>query len=343
MLTAFGHGGSSSDTCRVTAAVDVLPKRSVSPTVKAGRGLSRHLDGWQAGVLAVFIAGTAAALVVPRPVEPTELPEPALDVRALASLRAADDAQADAAERKPLDADVRALGSAIRAYGEADARGDDAAVFAARAKVAEAAARALAQGDDELVELRAFQLRAFLREVRRWRAGQPGSDELAALGGGFSRMIERNGFCDGEGRVLMDEPALRASFKKRWNEIASIARPALAVPLDEQRALARFLLAHPPVPSGFERGGAGDPRAIALARGVAEDQARLKRIDELAELDPSYPRELARGVVLYRLRRYPLALEAFRRHLEANPDGPWTLRAQNYLRAALGRARDEGF
>jgi hypothetical protein len=36
-------------------------------------------------------------------------------------------------------------------------------------------------------------------------------------------------------------------------------------------------------------------------------------------------------------------VEAFRRHLEIAPDGPYALRAQNYLRAALGRARDEVF
>jgi len=45
--------------------------------------------------------------------------------------------------------------------------------------------------------------------------------------------------------------------------------------------------------------------------------------------------------VLYQLQRYPLAVEEFRRHLDASPDGPYTLRAQNYLRAALERARED--
>jgi len=70
-------------------------------------------------------------------------------------------------------------------------------------------------------------------------------------------------------------------------------------------------------------------------------QYRLKKLDELAAVDPSFPVHLARGVVLYQLQRYPLAVEAFRRHLERAPDGPFTLRAQNYLRAALGRARED--
>ena len=41
----------------------------------------------------------------------------------------------------------------------------------------------------------------------------------------------------------------------------------------------------------------------------------MKKIEELAALDPSYPADLARGVVLYRLARYPAAVEKFRRHL----------------------------
>jgi tetratricopeptide (TPR) repeat protein len=80
----------------------------------------------------------------------------------------------------------------------------------------------------------------------------------------------------------------------------------------------------------------GDPEA---ARGP-KDQYRLKKIDEIAALDPAYPSDLARGIVLYRLGRFLPAVQAFRRHLEASPDGPFTLRARGYLRAALGRASE---
>jgi tetratricopeptide (TPR) repeat protein len=78
-------------------------------------------------------------------------------------------------------------------------------------------------------------------------------------------------------------------------------------------------------------------------RRAFEDRFRLKKIDELSAVDPTYPKELARGIVLYRLGRYPLAVEAFRQHLERSPDGAFSLRAQNYLRAALGKANDESF
>ena len=89
--------------------------------------------------------------------------------------------------------------------------------------------------------------------------------------------------------------------------------------MDESRVFYRFLLLHP----------------------LPSPEYRLKKLDELGAVDRSYPVHLARGVVLYQLQRYPLAVEEFRRHLDASPDGPLTLRAQNYLRAALGRARED--
>ena len=52
---------------------------------------------------------------------------------------------------------------------------------------------------------------------------------------------------------------------------------------------------------------------------------------------------LTRGVVHFRLARYELAAKEFDEHLEASPDGPLTLRAHNYLRAAIGRAKAEPF
>jgi hypothetical protein len=66
----------------------------------------------------------------------------------------------------------------------------------------------------------------------------------------------------------------------------------------------------------------------------------MRKIEELAAVDPSYPADLARGVVLYGLHRYAASTELFRRHLDVHPDGPFTLRAQNYLKASLARAAE---
>ncbi|WP_437709002.1 hypothetical protein WMF45_32540 [Sorangium sp. So ce448] len=341
----------------------------------ARRGWKRHLEGWEPGLVAVFIAGSAAILAVPRSVEPAELPLPLADARALARVRDADTTRAREAEELGLDAEVRELGSAIRAFGLVDADADhtEAELLAARARVSDAVGRALAQGDEAVLRLRAYQLRAFVREVRRFEATGEESDELREVGGDFLGLLRRNAWLGqggaaqrsgGEGarRVAMDGVVLGVLFKKRWNAIVGVQRDPFAPTLDEERALFKFLLAYPlaaarsaqtlPAPPDEETaarlaqvGGSGPPAAALRAAEArrAEEQYRLKKIDELAALDPSYPRQLARGVSLYRLGSFMQSAEAFRSHLDQHPDGAHTLRAQNYLRAALERAREEQF
>lgn len=286
----------------------------------------------------MFIAGSAALLAVPRPVDPTDVPEPMIDPRGLERATRTDEARASAAEREGLDMDVRELGSAVRELGIADEQVDARALWTARARITAAAARALgAGGEESVLRLRAYQLRLFLGEVRRWQVTGEESRELHELGGGFLRMLRRNGWID-EGarglRMRMDGGALRAAWKRRWNEITGVQRAAFEPSLDEQRALYRFLLKHPSHP-GHPGGRVG-----AGLRSAYEHQYLLKKIDELGSIDVAYPADLARGIVLYRLGSYPQSVEAFRRHLDASPDGPFTLRARNYLRAALGRVQE---
>jgi hypothetical protein len=302
------------------------------------KGLGRHLEGWQPGVLAVFVAGIPALLAVPRPVPPVELPEPMLEPRGLAQAARDDERLANAAEREPLDTDVRELGSALRAYGVADATGDDKAVGTERLAVAEAARRAGVHGDEALARLRAYQLRWFLRELRRWEATGQETLELRELGGPFLSRAQKNGWIEGR-RLLPDDTVRAVLFKKRWMDLTMARGPALDTSSAEQRALARFLLLHPPRDPSSNR---TDPRdTIGMHRvGEQADQYRLKKIDELRTLDPTYPADLARGVVFYQMHRFPQAVEAFRRHLEDHPDGAFAVRAQNYLRAALGGAME---
>jgi hypothetical protein len=141
--------------------------------------------------------------------------------------------------------------------------------------------------------------------------------------------------------LLLDDAVRGALFKRRYNELGLLRGPAFDLSPDEQRALYRFLLRFPPrsedAPTPPDPHGRESDIRVALAA----DTYRLRKIDELALVDPTYPRDLARGVVLYRLRRYGLALESFRRHLDEHPEGPDTLRARNYLRAALERARED--
>ncbi|MFT3767022.1 MAG: hypothetical protein QM820_16110 [Minicystis sp.] len=298
--------------------------------------------------MAIFLAGTSALIAVPQGSDPSAVPEPALSPRALAQVARADEglaaqAEADAAHGSRLDFDVRTLGSAIRAYGLADAEGRDDEIVTARRRVADAIRPARQHGDEALEKLRAYQLRAFLRALRHWEAKGEELPDLRALGGGFVSMAGRNGWVQ-DGVIVMDEPVRRAMFKKRWNELTLLHGPRFDLTIDEQRAVFRFLLRKPPrddaevssmprAPLRMKQ----DERAAFVA-----EQYRLRKIDDFAGADPAYPADLARGVIFYRMHRYAVATELFRRHLEAHPDGPFTLRAQNYLRAALGHAAEEG-
>jgi len=309
--------------------------RSERGAVKAPGGLGRHLEGWQPGLLAVLVAGIPTLLAVPQPVPPAEIPEPMLDPRALDRLARDEAALATLAEAQRLDTDVRELGSALRAYSLAEAAGDVAGIAQERRNVAQAGKRAAAHGDAEVLRLRAYQLRSFLRELRRWEQTGEETDELRELGGPFLDRARYNGWVEGR-RLLPDDTVRAALFKKRWVELTMLRGPALEAGAPETCALYRFLLLHPPREvTGDARTAAADQRAAHAA-----EKYRLRKIDELHALDPAYPFELARGVVYYRLHSYGQAVEAFRHHLEDHPDGPYKLRAQNYLKAALGAAME---
>ena len=128
----------------------------------------------------------------------------------------------------------------------------------------------------------------------------------------------------------MNEPLRAVFFKRRWAEITGLLFAPFDLGLEETRAFYAFLLSHPWV----DREMTLDPKtACRLA-----DQWRLRKIDELARRDPSYPRLLGRGVLLFRLGDYPGATQAFRDYLESAGNPPYVLRARNYLLAANARA-----
>ncbi len=324
--------------------------RPVRTDVKANRGWARHLEGWQPGFLTIFVAGVSAWLAVPRPVPPTELPEPMIEPRELDRVARADDALADAAERERLDTDVRAVGSAVIAYNLAEVARDDDRVAVALNDIAEAVRRALPLGEEGLARLRAHHLRSFLLELHRWESTGVESDALHELGGRFVENARHDHWIEG-GRLLADESVRGALFKMRWNKV-TLAHGSFELTPIERRAFLRFLLLHPPreaipVPSRLRPAPvprpAGSSQADILRAGEQRaafqaDEYRLGKIPELGSLDPDYPAALARGVVLYRMRSYHNAVEAFRKHLDEHPDGPYAIRAQNYLQAALEAA-----
>jgi hypothetical protein len=292
----------------------------------------------------VVIAAVGALLAVPRAVEPRDLPLPIPDARAIATLDAREAALARAIvpelERELADTaagtklyDLRAFGDAFREYGRAEARGDVNAVVKARQRLLESVLRARALGDDKLLGVRAYQKDLFVVELRRWEDTGTPSAELAALGGTFGDLATRDGWLARDGRSLEMDDVLRGIFfKRRWNELTGLTAGPYELSLDEQRAFHAFLLKHPYV-EGNDKLGAADACRAA-------DQWRLRKIEDLARVDSAYPYALARGVLLYRLGRYPAAAQSFRDHL-ATADGRFALRARNYLLAAVTRLNDE--
>ena len=296
-------------------------------------GLRRHLEGWPAAVVVLLLATSAVLLGVPRAVEPHDLPEPSIDVAALSRTMEQDNARARRAPALELDVDIRAVGREYRSYNSAAHDGDLEALAAARRRIVMASAVALQRDAEQLATLRAYQLHRFLAELQRWRSSGIISDELRELGGDVVPMMQRSGWCRaGTRELLADERVLRTLFKKRWNDITRVSGELFALTINENRARHGFLLRHPLHPALKQ----ADSPARRRARSTKQ---RLATITRLGTLDPNYPTGLARGVVEYRAGRFGAALRSFQSHIDRNPDGPYTLRAQNYVRAALARAQ----
>jgi hypothetical protein len=226
------------------------------------------------------------------------------------------------------------VGSAYRAFCLVEITRDPAEIARARRALTDAVQRAAPQGEAALAKLRAYELRSFLRELRRWERTGEETDELRELGGPFLDRARTNGWITPL-RLIADDTVRAALFKKRWIDLTAVRGPGLDLGWMESRALYRFLLLYPPRDASFGSGPAAAERAAHAA-----ERYRLRKIDELAGIDPSYPADLARGVVHYRLHDYTRSVESFRRFLLDHPDGPYKLRAQNHLRAALARAAD---
>lgn len=292
----------------------------------------RHLEGWQGGVVALSLAGLGLLLGTPRAILPQDIPIPVPDRRRLAEIARRDQAQADALARTPEGErsgaafELRQLGALLRRYSEADAAGEQVTLNELRPGLLRGAHNLmLTSGAEPLLQLRAYQQRIFLAELASWEATGRESDELKQVGGGITRTLAGSGWLRPPRSFLADEATRAALFKRRFAELLGVqGKPEFALAPDEARAFYGFLLSHPPPQTG-------GPWAF-----------RLRKIDELAALDPGYPRKLARGITLLRLGQGALAVVELREHLAQNPDGPYTLRARNFLAAAVEQAERQG-
>jgi hypothetical protein len=288
-------------------------------------------------------------LLLPWSVVPEGVPLPEPDAAALASVVAADHAAAERTRTQPLPGPIRALGTALRAFHTLEAeQGSESDLSSARSAIDRELAGVFQEGDEPLLALRAVELEGFLEETRRFEeTGRP-SLELDALAGTFVRSMTGQGWC--VGHTLLAGPAvLRVMFKEMWNGFVGVqGRAAFEPSLDEKRVLFGFYLSHPHPGSAAHdqvaalRRGARDARDCAAADKIerrATARWRLERVTRLAAIDPSYPAAYAKGIASYDVGSYEASAEAFRTWIGEHPDGPYTLRAQAFLRAALAAAR----
>lgn len=308
------------------------------------KGVLRHLEGWELALVAVTVALVGIFLLVPFPVPPEDLPLPVADERALADRQRADDGLAAAVipllERDASGLyDLRAFGEAFRAYGRAEAsvgqtpsahgQGSDMyEVVRMRKALIDSVNRARVLGDDKMRGVRAYQKDQFVDQLAVWERTQAASEELTGLGGSFLALASRYGWRT-DHKLDMSERLRGIFFERRWNEVTGLTEGPYALSLDEYRAFYRFLLTHPAVEMAL-----APPKEACLWA----DEWRLRKIGEIAHVDPSYPAGLARGVLLYRVGRYPAAADALRDYLAASEDGSYALRARNYMAEAKARA-----
>jgi hypothetical protein len=258
------------------------------------------------------------------------VPAPIVDPRALAGAaeldrqRAAEMSSTSDAAKSADAFELRQLGALLREYGEADARDDKEKLHELRTPLLRGGHNAQQKGPEGLLRLRAYQQAIFLRELARWETTREESDEPKQVGGGITRTLQASRWVDERGRFIAGEPERVALFMRRFAEVLGLQGKDYALSLDEGRALYAFLLVHSP--------GEG-PAAWAF---------RLRKIDELSSFDAAYPRSLARGVALMNLGQPAAAVVEFKEHLGRSPDGPYTLRARNFLAAALDMAERQG-
>jgi hypothetical protein len=300
--------------------------------VKTQSRLQKLLDGWQAGAIVVAVAILCTLVVVPRPVAIDEIPLPRVNLRVVSERSQLDAARARSLEKQRPDYDVRALGEALRQYGASDADSDTQLGSRNLQRIGEVLRDALSHGPEAVLSLRAYQMTVFLRELQVYEATGKESVELRELGGGIIALLKRSQWMHGDGagyRIVPDRTVLEILFRKRWNEVTGLKEPPFALSLDEERAAFAFMLTHPIVSANTPADPSSQCRS---ANGYL-----LRKVGELAAIDPDYPGELARGMILLRLGRPKDAIDVLAARLEGHPDGPYTMLTRNALRQAQER------
>ncbi len=294
---------------------------------RPARSLAERLEGWEVGAIVVLIVALVSAVIVPRTAIPEDIPAPNISQRELDAARARNDRLVAIATDAELSPDVRLVGAQIRLLGRAEYSEDDAGASKALATLGKSVPAALEKHGDEMAALQTYQADRFAKSYASFlRVGRV-SDDLIDLGGAALAEFRRNEWLTSLAEAPRDlDLILSAMFKRRFRAVIAPRHPRLAPDPVEERALVGFLLKHPP-PASVP----GTRREKKASRG----DYLLKRIDELADLEPDYPALYAKGIVFYRMQQFEAAAAAFDEYLQRVGNGPYRLRAINYMKAAI--------
>jgi hypothetical protein len=306
-----------------------------------------RLQGLGLALVPLLVVVLLVALMFPRGAEPRDLPLPQIDSAQLAAVAARDAVALAQFDATGLGPETRELGSALRVLRGLPAASDDGAREVARSRVATALRDALAaNGDDTIALLMRVQRRGFLRALAEFSASGIESTELRELGGSFMPTLRAAGWLTARSTVIPTSEELSVLYKIMWVSDAQVAPTGeFALSRDEQRLLFALFLRAPHAPDLVLREHRrlrettvltpDACHALDTKEQVEKQRWRLQKVRELAEIDPEYPRDFALGVAAYQAGNAALAASSFRRWLDVHPDGPLTLRAQNYLAYSL--------
>jgi TolA-binding protein len=302
-------------------------------------------------LIPLMVAIVLLALLLPHAAPPDDVPLPHADMRTLHARALEEESLLHTLDRSSgLTPDVRDLGTSLRALHEAQAKGylkqeeRRPELSALKARVEQARALAVAtSGETAVRTLFALQKRNFLTETARLDTE---TDELRALAGDFVARMRAAGWLD-NGRLVLSREQLGVVFKSMWaHDVGLELDPWFDLSLDEKRLLHSIYLAHPRLPESLRealvnaKSNAKDAATcLAVEREIdkARETWRAEKIESLASIDARYPREYALGISNYRQGKLPQAQALFRRWLELHPDGAYTVRAQNFLKAVADK------
>ena len=290
------------------------------------RTLAQLFDGWQVGAVAVLVATLVTSVIIPRTVEPTGLPPSSLSPNELDRARIDSHREALPAAPGLRSRALQLFDARFRELGRAEFEGDRRLGDRWATELGEAARPIFAHSPEALRALRTSQAREFASAYLRALREGVESDDVRELGGSMLVEIRQNGwFSSLEEAGGAADVVLVGLFKRRF-ALMFVGHPELPLSPVDERAVLDFLIKNPP-----KSALAGSSREGRGGRG----KFVLKQIDALTKLEPSYPTLYARGVVYYEMGQFDAAASSFDAYLQRNQNGPYRLRAVNFLKAAV--------